>query len=304
MSNKIFTLITGLAAVGGILGGSWLKQPADDEESQLTVPHEIAELQEVDPDSALGKRLLGDSRCGTYKWPGDREKMIQKCQFYDPLRKGSPSLPLLEVTEDDLSKYLSDHFKVEEVSRANFPELMPEEYLIWKHGEAFFKYIRISPELLEMAEELREAAGMPLATRRSMALDEGTDEWHECTPENLKEYRERMFAEGTVDQYIKNCRKHGFRPYVYNLRMYDEADHQRAARRSLHVSGKALDLAIPLCEIYPEAKSVFKAHGLGGGNLETHIDALKGGSWRGPDKGRRMFYDGLDEGWFEKNCRG
>jgi hypothetical protein len=249
--------------------------PCDAEEKKnyrtITFPSGL-ELRIIEKDSELGNRLIGDVRCENYKWrkKADRKKLQERCQFYNP-REGE----LLLIRKQDLGRRISEHFKLRELVRANFPTLIPSRYLIQQGGESFFKYAYIDVELIEKLEELRVKTKDQIPLERKSWTSVANGDVLSCDPNAVVEHRKTKKGR----KVLQHCRKHGFRPYVYNIRMYKEIDGTTPITKSAHVSGKGADLALNYCNIKQAVEEVFKEHGLGRGEYVTHVDILRRRRW-------------------------
>ncbi len=230
------------------------------------------ELRIVEKDSDLGKELRGSKKCNGYSWNNrkQRKKLVEQCQFYNP-REGE----LLLIRKQDLERRVSENFKLKELVRANFPWLMPSKYIIQHAGETFFKYAYVDVDLVTKLQALRTKVNgqIPLERRTWTSVRNG--DVLSCNTEALQGYQKK----GGNKKVLQHCRKHGFRPYVYNIRMYREIDHDKPKRKSGHVSGDAVDIALNYCDIRREVEEIFKNHGVGRGDYITHVDVLNRRRW-------------------------
>ncbi len=92
----------------------------------------------------------------------DSELIGKGKEFYDPHQTGNP---LLRVRKNDLARKVSPHFTVADFAHVQLPGLLPDAYEQSFGGDAYYKYIRLDPELVEKLEGLRKKNRKPFDIR-------------------------------------------------------------------------------------------------------------------------------------------
>lgn len=244
------------------------------------------------------RKLKGDSRCMSYSYRSSsgKRKLEERCQFYSP-RGGT----LVEVTARDLDKPVSrqGNVKLYEITRCNFPWLIPRQHRISWRGEWFFRYTFVQNELLRKLERLRSVTGKAIKTARrswKLRLGDGRVKRMYCTPDNIRIWGQlgRRHSPTTRKKsffyrWVENCRKHVIRPFSYNIRMNREIDKNSVKRKSDHVDARGADLAIPFAYIRSAVMNIFESRGRY--SRLTHVGILRkrdgskrlwGKNWRRP----------------------
>ncbi len=251
------------------------------------------ELCIVPQNGDKGRKLMGNDRCQDYFDQGKLEEAKIQCQFYNP-QEGN----LVEITKKDLEKPITKegNIKLYELVRCNFPWLIPRKHRIAKDGEWFFRYMYFDKELGRKMEALRKRTGKPIRTARDAVKWE--NQIYPCTPfilDSLARLGRRVQDQEKKKELFKlmsHCRKHGFRPFVYNWRMNEEVDFKPRSG-SDHVFGKAVDITTPYYIIRNSVERTFGKNGVGKGQTTTHLSTVKShthnrkrrwayGKWRRP----------------------
>lgn len=183
---------------------------------------------------------------------------IQKlCEFHDPWKTG---LPLVRITQKDLEKTVSRHFKVKDLVRID-----PKDHYLVKpgfsqmhQGEYFRTIARIDPDLIQMLEQVEK----------------------ELQPKQKKQKKGSHKAPAAPYKHLHT--NEGFRPWGENARTYWRDCHGNAActhEKSQHVSGMGTDIDI-VPGLQSAAMKVVKKRGAGGVGMHgasiVHLDSRRG----------------------------
>ncbi len=236
------------------------KAPHAPKHNYQRFPHGGARLEIIEGSELAG--LEGTPEIASKFNPlrgSDMPKIQEQCEFYDAWHAG---IPLVKITQKDLEKNISPHFKVKDFVRIDpnwIHVVKPGMYQKYK-GEYYRTIGRIDPELVTLIEQIKS----------KMERD-------------ANKHRKKNAPRVQVKLHIDE----GYRPYGENARTYWEkykGDPVKSHPRSRHISGRAIDIDIYV-GLHEAADSLLSKRGTGGlsdhGENIIHVDCRpeKYGEW-------------------------